>query len=228
LRAVGARHRHGFIEDCDAQRLDVVATKHRLSLQGKSRNRIGNGIYQQLPPRQRREVAAQENAQRRAVEQLRKCATIRVISYGEIMVGNVAQTDTVGGQPLTIIINNGRDNARISNERRDAGDMADSILQNRDPRRRIAKSRQPRRGEWRLLGFGAQKNPIDARSIRRLCKGAQGKLSARIRLLKHKTLDGAPGAGDDVVSIGRAKAPGHDTPNASKTNDGDSRALHPG
>src|SRR6266852_8592069 len=63
LRAVGARHRDRFIEDCNAQRLYVVAPKHRLSLQRERRDWIGNGIDQQLPPRQRREIAAQKNAE---------------------------------------------------------------------------------------------------------------------------------------------------------------------
>jgi len=40
-------------------------------------------------------ITAQKNAERRAVEQLRKRATVRIIRDGEVMLGNVAQANAV-------------------------------------------------------------------------------------------------------------------------------------
>jgi hypothetical protein len=103
--------------------------------------------------------------------------------------------------------------------------MADSILQNRDPRRRIAKPCQPRSGRRRLLGFGAQKNPIDAPRLCRVCKGAKSDLNVSLRPLEYQTFDWVPDAGDDVMLISRAQASRDDTPDASETNDRYSRAF---
>jgi hypothetical protein len=99
--------------------------------------------------------------------------------------------------------------------------MTDSILQDSDARRRIAQSCQPRSSQRRLLGFGAQQNPIDRRRLRRIGKGAQRNLNTPLRLLKDETFDGVPDTGNHVMPIGCAQAPRHDTPDASEPNNSD-------
>ncbi len=85
-----------------------------MPLQSERRDRIGDGIDQKLPPGQRRKFTAQENTQRRALEQLREGAAVRVIRRYERVLGNMAQADAIGAQPLAIIVHECRDNDRAS------------------------------------------------------------------------------------------------------------------
>jgi hypothetical protein len=137
----------------------------------------------------------------------------------------LAQADVVLTEPLAIIIDDGRNDARTAGQRRDPRNMIDPVLQDRNPRRRIAQPRQPRRDQGCLLDLGAEKNPIDARSLCWVHEGPQRHLNASFRLFEHQPLDRMPDAGDDVMPIGDAQASRRDTSDASKTNDSDGRAV---
>jgi len=57
--------------------------------------------------------------------------------------------------------------------------------------------------------------------LRRVRNGAQSDLNAPLRLLENKTFNWLPDASNDVMPIGCAQAPRHDTPDASEPNNSD-------
>jgi len=71
-RAVGAADCCGLFEDGKAERFDIFTSEHRLPLQRKRRDRVGNGIDEQFSPGERVEIGAAKDRQRRAIEQLRE------------------------------------------------------------------------------------------------------------------------------------------------------------
>ena len=169
--AVGASDRHRFVEDRYAQRVHVSAPKHRLPLQRQRGDRVGNSVDQQLPPGQRREIAAQDDTQRRAVEQLRKCLAVAIVRHREIVLAGVAKPNAIGTEPLAVEVDDGRNDRGTCDQRRDAGDVANSVLQHGDPRRRIAEPPQPRGGRRRLMTLRAEEHPVDPLCARGIVEG---------------------------------------------------------
>jgi hypothetical protein len=79
--AGGSRDRHRLVEDCAAERLDIIASENSLPLESERRDRIRDCIDQQLPPRQRLEVRAQERAERRPGKESRERPSEHFLPY---------------------------------------------------------------------------------------------------------------------------------------------------
>ena len=139
--AVGAGDRHRLGEDRQAQRAHVVAPQYLLPPHRQRGDRVGDGVEQQLLPLERREVGTEHDAQRHAVEQRRKGASRSLVGHDQIVPAGVAQPDVIGGKPLAVVIHQDRNDRRIADERLDALDVVDAVLQDRDPSRAGAQPR---------------------------------------------------------------------------------------
>ena len=181
LRPFGAADRDRLFEHREAERLDVGAPQHRLPLQRQRGDRTGDGVEQELAPRQRGEVLTELDAQRRAFEQLSEGAAGIVVGDNHIRIGATPQLDVIGAKPFAVVIDNHRQHGRGADERCDTGDVVDAILQHCHAGRRRAKRFQPWRGRGRGVGLGAQQHPVDWIGLRRIGERVERKCYRAIR-----------------------------------------------
>jgi hypothetical protein len=135
-----------LIEDGKEERLDVFAPEYRPSLKRERRNRVGNGVEKQLSPCQRFEIGAAKDPHRGAIEKACACPPVRIVGDGKVILTGAPEADAIGAKALAIVVDDGRDDARLPDERRQSIRMTDAILQHGEARLRPAEPPQPWRG----------------------------------------------------------------------------------
>ena len=224
-RAVGARDLHGLGQQVETERVNVRAAQHRLPLQRQRGDRIGHHVEQQLAPLQRDEIGRRPHAQRRAGHQGGEGAAVVVVGNRKLVVADVAQPHAVRRQPLAVVIDDGRHDARAVRQRRDALDVTDAVLQHRDARRRRAEAGEPGRDRLGVLRLGGEQHPVDRRGRSRIAEHAQRRLDGALRHFQREPIERPSGAADDVVPAGVGQRRGGDAANAAEAQDGDGLAF---
>ena len=169
-----------------AKLLHVRPTQHRLSLQRERGDRIGDRIDQELAPDQCREIVAAQDPKRRALKKRGEAAAGFVVRNRQILIGALPQPHPIGRQPFPVVVDDHRQHRRALGQRRDARDMADAVLQNRDAGGRRTQLSQPRRRGFGLMRLGAKQHPVDRLGVCRLGERIEPDLNGAARLVERK------------------------------------------
>ncbi len=174
---------------------------------------------------ERGEVAAPQDAKRRAAEQPREGGSGFVVRHRKILIRSLPQPHAIGRKAFAVVIDDDRQHHCAVGERRDAPDMTDAVLQYGNARRRRAQAMKPRRRRFRLVRLGAEEDPVGGLGLRWIGQRAQPHLHRAARLLERQPLDRPAHTGDDIVPPGRGEAPGGDAADAAKSDHGHRQTL---
>ena len=202
--------------------MHVRPPQYRLALQGQGGDRVGDGVDQKLAPHQRRELATEQDTERRPSKQAGKAPAGFIVGDGNVLLAALSHPYTIGSEPLAVEIDDRRQHGGAVRQRGDALDMADAVLQHRDARRGRAQPRQPRRGCRGLMRLGAQHDPVGRlRDLSGIGKRSERQFGRARRRLKRQSLDRLARARDHMMAAGGDKAASHGSADAAEADNGD-------